>query len=178
VAVPRPVVNNGPVPVDPAALDAYLLSHHDAFVAELCDLVRIPSISAQSHPGVEACTEALLGTMARSGLEPRRLATLGPAILFGQRLVDERLPTIIIYGHYDVQPVDPIDAWRSPPFEPVVRDGRLYGRGSSDNKGQHLAQLLALRSLLALDSELKRFFDGIRTCATVLQRLAPAAVAR
>ena len=140
--------------VDRAALDAYIQANSDAFVDELCDLVRLPSISTQANPGVQACAEALLGSMARSGLEGRLLPTAGQPVVFGQRLVNERLPTVLVYGHYDVQPVDPLDAWQTPPFEPVVRDGRLYGRGSSDNKGQHLAQLLALRSLLAVRGEL------------------------
>jgi acetylornithine deacetylase/succinyl-diaminopimelate desuccinylase-like protein len=142
------------MPVDRATLDAFLRTHQDSFVEELSDLVRLPSISTQSNPGVQACAEALLGTLRRSGLEARLLPTPGQPVVFGQRLVDARRPTVLIYGHYDVQPVDPLDAWQTPPFEPVVRDGRLYGRGSSDNKGQHLAQLLALRALQALGDEL------------------------
>jgi acetylornithine deacetylase/succinyl-diaminopimelate desuccinylase-like protein len=89
----------------------------------------------QADPGVQACAEALLETLGRSGLQARLLPTPGQPVVFDQRLVDPRRPTVLIYGHYDVQPVDPLDAWQTPPFEPVVRDGRLYGRGSSDNKG-------------------------------------------
>jgi acetylornithine deacetylase/succinyl-diaminopimelate desuccinylase-like protein len=142
------------MPVDRATLDAFLRAHHDSFVEELAELVRLPSISTQSNPGVQACAERLVDTLQRSGLEARLLATPGQPVVFGQRLARPGRPTVLIYGHYDVQPVDPLDAWQSPPFEPSVRDGRLYGRGSSDNKGQHLAQLLALRALLALGDEL------------------------
>jgi acetylornithine deacetylase/succinyl-diaminopimelate desuccinylase-like protein len=142
------------MPVDRATLDAFLRAHQNTFVEELVELVRPPSISTQRHPGVRACAEALLGTMQRSGLEAELLATADQPIVFGQRLVDAQQPTVLIYGHYDVQPVDPLEAWQSPPFEPVVRHGRLYGRGSSDNKGQHLAQLLAVRALLELGGEL------------------------
>jgi acetylornithine deacetylase/succinyl-diaminopimelate desuccinylase-like protein len=135
-------------------LNAYLSDNQDQFVDELCELVRLPSISTQANPGVQACADALVETMRRGGLEPRLLPTPGQPVVFGQRMVDPRLPTVLIYGHYDVQPVDPVEDWVTPPFEPVIRDGRLYGRGSSDNKGQHLAQLLAIRALLKLDGEL------------------------
>jgi acetylornithine deacetylase/succinyl-diaminopimelate desuccinylase-like protein len=142
------------MPVDRATFDAFLLANQQRFVEELADLVRLPSISTQGNPGVQACAQQLLDTMQRSGLEAQLLATPGQPVVFGQRLADPRRPTVLIYGHYDVQPVDPLDAWESPPFEPAVRGGRLFGRGSSDNKGQHLAQLLALRALLALGGEL------------------------
>lgn len=131
----------------------YIDAHHDAFVDELCALVRQPSISTQDL-GVDECARLLVDTMTRSGLDARLVPTAGKPVVFGQRLVDPALPTVLVYGHYDVQPVDPLEAWASPPFEPEIRDGRVYGRGSSDNKGQHLAQLLALRSTLAVDGAL------------------------
>jgi acetylornithine deacetylase/succinyl-diaminopimelate desuccinylase-like protein len=139
---------------DVNALSRYVSANQDQFVDELCELVRLPSISTQGNPGVQACADALVETMRRSGLEPRLLPTPGQPVVFGQRMVESSLPTVLIYGHYDVQPVDPVDDWQTPPFEPTIRGGRLYGRGSSDNKGQHLAQLLGMRALLALDGEL------------------------
>src|SRR5262249_21698554 len=116
-------------------------------------LVRQPSISSQGI-GVEDCAHLLVDTMGRSGLAARLLPTRGYPVVFGERQVGADRPTVLVYGHYDVQPVDPLDAWHSPPSAPEVRDGRIWGRGSSDNKGQHLAQLLAIRTYLDLVGEL------------------------
>lgn len=144
-----------PVPADRLArLYRHVDARRDAYVDELLDLVRQPSMSAQGGPDVAACAEKLLDTFARSGLAPRLLPTAGFPIVYGERTVAQAGRTILIYGHYDVQPVEPLDAWDSPPFEPVVRDGRIWGRGSSDNKGQHLAQLLAIRAFQEVLGEL------------------------
>lgn len=121
---------------------------------ELAALVRIPGISAQPSAELDRCAEAVLQGMQRSGLRARLLEGHGPPAVFGERLVSSDLPTVLIYGHYDVQPVGSTAEWSSPPFEPVVRDGRMYGRGTSDNKGQHLAQLWALRATLEAGVEL------------------------
>ena len=129
-----------------AVFDA-IEARQQQFIDELLDLVRQPSISSQGI-GVLECAELELAAMRRAGLEAQLLPTPGFPVVFGQRLVGNDRPTVVVYGHYDVQPVDPLDAWTSPPFEPEVRDGRIWGRGSSDNKGQHLAQLLALRTFL------------------------------
>src|SRR5205807_3978712 len=80
--------------------------------------------------------------------------TAGWPMIVGQRMNVPGAPTVLLYGHYDVQPPDPLDAWISPPFEPTIRNGRLYARGVGDNKGQHLAQLLALETLLACRNKL------------------------
>ncbi|MBA2529882.1 MAG: M20/M25/M40 family metallo-hydrolase [Euzebyales bacterium] len=152
-----------------AAVAAYVDDHRQAFLDELCDLVRQPSISSEDV-GVEACADHLVATMRRSGLSARLLATRNKPVVYGERLVATDRPTVLVYGHYDVQPVDPLDAWDSPPFEPIVRHGRLYGRGTSDNKGQHLAQLLGIRATLAVAGELpvnvKVVLEGEEECSS------------
>jgi len=138
---------------DLARVYDYVDAHRDAFVEELFLLLRQPSISTQDV-GVERCAEMLRDVMAGCGLEARLLPTPGKPVVYGQRIGHPGRATVLIYGHYDVQPVDPLDAWISPPFEPTIRDGRIYARGSGDNKGQHLAQLLAIRACLATVGEL------------------------
>jgi acetylornithine deacetylase/succinyl-diaminopimelate desuccinylase-like protein len=102
--------------------------------------------------------------VAAAGLEAAILDSPGWPLVLGSRAGPPGAPTVLVYGHYDVQPPDPLDAWTSPPFEPQVRDGRLYGRGGADNKGQHLAQLLAMESVLAvtggLPCSVKVLLDG------------------
>ncbi|GII90591.1 peptidase M20 [Sinosporangium siamense] len=86
--------------------------------------------------------------MRDCGLESAVMPTAGAPIVLGRRMESDRLPTILVYGHYDVQPVEPLSAWSSGPFTPEIRDGRMYGRGTADNKGQHIAQLLAIKAVL------------------------------
>ena len=88
------------------------------------------------------------------GLEAEAVATAGWPVILGRYEHAEEAPTVLLYGHYDVQPADPLDAWTTPPFEPEIRDGRVYARGAGDNKGQHFAQLMALESLLRVTGEL------------------------
>jgi len=137
----------------PAGVYAYIQAHRDAFVDELIAYLRQPSISSE-NVGVEACAELLRTIMESCGLTSRVLPTAGHPVVFGERRVDPDLPTVLIYGHYDVQPVDPLTAWETLPFEPAIRNGRIYARGSGDNKGQHLAQLLALRAYVQSAGEL------------------------
>ena len=87
--------------------------------------------------------------MRQIGLSVRILPTSGWPMVYGEYIVDSYVPTVLLYGHYDVQPPDPLEEWISPPFEPAIRDGRLYARGVGDNKGQHFAQLMAIETLLA-----------------------------
>jgi acetylornithine deacetylase/succinyl-diaminopimelate desuccinylase-like protein len=132
---------------------AYVDARREEFVDLLLRYLRQPSISTQDV-GVEVCAELVLGMMRDCGLEARLLPTAGKPVVFGQRAVDPGRRTVLIYGHYDVQPVDPLEAWETPPFEPTIRNGRIYARGAGDNKGQHLAQLLAVRSYLATEGAL------------------------
>lgn len=128
------------------ALD-YAGANQSRFVGELIDLLRIPSIStdpAYSQSVADAAdwlTEALRGIGVKDAVSTK---TNGHPIVTGGVHVDDALPTVLVYGHYDVQPPDPLDLWNSPPFEPVIKDGLLYARGACDDKGQLLMHLKAL----------------------------------
>src|SRR5215210_3625459 len=108
------------------------------YLDELTDFLRIPSVSTLSeHKGdVQRAAQWVADDLKRSGLEHVRLIpTAGHPLVYGDWLHAEGQPTLLIYGHYDVQPPDPLDEWKSGPFEPTVRDGNIYARGSADDKG-------------------------------------------
>jgi acetylornithine deacetylase/succinyl-diaminopimelate desuccinylase-like protein len=142
---------------------AHVDASMEGFVARLADWVRQPSVSATVQ-GMPEAAEHARDLVAAAGLEARVAGTGGWPVVLGHLPGPPGAPTVLVYGHYDVQPPDPLDAWSSPPFQPEVRGGRLYGRGTADNKGQHLAQLLAVESLLATRGELpctvKVLLDG------------------
>lgn len=134
--------------VDVSNVFAYVDRHRDAFINRLLDYLRRPSISAHGL-GMAEVAGYLVDMFDRLGLAGRIISTDGWPMVLGKRVGVPGAPTVLLYGHYDVQPPEPLDAWLSPPFEPTIRDGRIYARGAGDNKGQHFAQLLALESLLA-----------------------------
>src|SRR5215211_7670418 len=154
---------SGPAGAPLDDVSAHLEANRAAFVDRLAAWVRVPSVSATGQGMPEAAGHAR-DLVAAAGLETTVEETAGWPLVLGHRPGPPGAPTVLVYGHYDVQPPDPLDAWTSPPFEPQVRDGRLYGRGGADNKGQHLAQLLAMESLLATRGELpctvKLLLDG------------------
>ena len=123
------------------------------YLERLIDYVRRPSISAHGE-GIGEVAEYIAGVLSGIGLETRIIPTAGWPMVYAEHCKRPGAPTVLLYGHYDVQPPDPLDAWVSPPFEPTVRDGRLYARGVGDNKGQHFAQILAVESLLTVRGEL------------------------
>ncbi|MDQ6931167.1 MAG: dipeptidase [Candidatus Eremiobacteraeota bacterium] len=137
-------------PVD-GQLQTFCDERRDAAVAELKELVAIPSISADPayKDDVRRCAQTLVEKMRRLGLASEVLETAGNPIAYGQWLGAPGKPTIIVYGHYDVQPVDPLELWLSPPFEATVRDGNIYGRGTVDDKGQVLMHLAAIQAHMA-----------------------------
>lgn len=150
----------------PGALE-YLERHRTRFLEQLFELLRIPSISASpEHAGeVERCAGWLADHLRSIGLEHVQiLSTGGHPVVYADWLHAEQRPTVLIYNHYDVQPVDPLEEWQSPPFEPIVRDGRIYGRGSADDKGQLLIHVKALEALLrtegALPVNVKILYEG------------------
>jgi acetylornithine deacetylase/succinyl-diaminopimelate desuccinylase-like protein len=126
--------------------------HHEQFIESLEELLRIPSVSTlpEHRDDVERAGDWVENHLRQIGLsDVRRLPTAGFSVVFGQWTgAGESSPTLLIYGHYDVQPVDPIDQWRSPPFEPIIRGEDLFCRGVSDDKGQFLAMLSAVESTL------------------------------
>lgn len=128
-------------------------AHRDAFLERLVAYLRHPSISAENL-GIVEVGNLLVGMLGAIGLEAGLVATEGHPMVVGRWEKAPGRPTVLLYGHYDVQPADPLDKWVSPPFEPTIRDGRLYARGVGDNKGQHFAQILALESHLKVHGTL------------------------
>ncbi|GAC1398925.1 MAG: M20/M25/M40 family metallo-hydrolase [Chloroflexota bacterium] len=132
---------------------SYVDKHRDVFLDRLIEYVSRPSISAHGI-GIAETAEFLAHTLHGLGLDTRIIPTAGWPVVIANKAGPQGSPTVLLYGHYDVQPPDPLEGWESPPFEPAIRNGRLYGRGVADNKGQHFAQILALESLLACRGEL------------------------
>jgi acetylornithine deacetylase/succinyl-diaminopimelate desuccinylase-like protein len=131
--------------------------NHPRFLSELKDLLRIPSISTlPEHKGdCRRAAEVLAAELQRIGIEHIRvIETEGHPLVYGDWLHAAGKPTALVYGHYDVQPTDPLDEWLSPPFEPAERNGNLYARGAVDDKGQVWAQVKAFESLLAANKSL------------------------
>jgi acetylornithine deacetylase/succinyl-diaminopimelate desuccinylase-like protein len=118
----------------------------DEFLDTLFRLLRQPSISTQGV-GVDECAELVESTLEAHGISGRIIPTDGLPVVYGELLAGDDANTILIYGHYDVQPPEPYEEWVSPPFEPTIRDGRIYARGVGDNKGQFLAHILAIKLL-------------------------------
>lgn len=127
---------------------AYIDDYSQTFLSRLIDYLRRPSISAYGE-GIGEVAEYIAGVMRQMGLAVRIMPTSGWPMVLGEYHARHGAPTVLLYGHYDVQPPDPLEEWISPPFEPTIRNGRLYARGVGDNKGQHFAQLMALETLLA-----------------------------
>src|ERR1044071_4728181 len=145
----------------------FINTNRDRYVEELKQYLAIPSISAlpQHAADVKRCAEWTADEMRRIGMQNVRLIeTPGYPVVYGDWLGAEGAPTILFYGHYDVQPVDPVDLWESPPFEATVRDGELYARGAADDKGQVFMHFKAVEAHLKQNGRLpinmKFFVEG------------------
>ena len=137
---------------DYTAIDQYLKKHLNDSIAELTRLAAQPSVGAQNW-GLHECAAMVDEMLRKRGFQTQVMSTGGAPVVYAERKgrIDK---TLLIYNHYDVQPPEPLELWDSPPFEPQVRDGKLYGRGVSDDKGQLVARLHAIDALLTADSEL------------------------
>jgi acetylornithine deacetylase/succinyl-diaminopimelate desuccinylase-like protein len=125
----------------------YINENKQRFLDELLDLLRIPSVSADSShkPDMMKCAEAVKENILKAGCDKAQVCpTAGHPIVYGEKIVDPSAPTVLVYGHYDVQPPDPLELWHSGPFEPVIKDGRIYARGACDDKGQMFMHIKAL----------------------------------
>lgn len=136
-------------------MQGYIEQNKEKFLNELLDLLRIPSVSADSKfkGDVRKAAEFVAEKIQAAGADLVEICeTAGHPIVFGQKIIDETLPTVLVYGHYDVQPADPYELWNSPPFEPVVKDGKIYARGACDDKGQFYMHIKAFEAMMATNA--------------------------
>lgn len=144
----------------------YIEKNSERFLNELFDWLRIPSVSADSRhrQDVRKAAEYLLEKFKEAGVDKAELCeTKGHPIVFAERIVDTALPTVLVYGHYDVQPPDPLDLWQSPPFEPVIKNEKIYARGACDDKGQvymHVKAFEIMTRLNQLPCNVKFMVEG------------------
>lgn len=142
-------------------------AHRQKYLDQLVELLRIPSISAtkENTADIQHAADWIAADMTRIGMQNVKvMPTKGNRVVYGEWLgAGASAPTILVYGHYDVQPVDPLELWETPPFEPVMRDGKIFARGSSDDKGQMFLNIKAVESMLAsksMPANVKMFFEG------------------
>ena len=144
----------------------YQAANKDRFLDELLDLLRIPSVSARSEHknDMVKCAEAVKQRLLEAGATTATIyPTAGHPIVYGEKLTDPSKPTVLVYGHYDVQPADPLELWHSGPFEPVIKEGKLYARGSADDKGQFYMHVKALETMVktnTLSTNIKFCIEG------------------
>lgn len=147
-------------------MKAYLEKNKERFLEELMQLLRIPSISADSNykQDMQKCAGAVKESLLRAGADRVEIfETKGHPIVYGEKMIDPQLPTVLVYGHYDVQPADPLELWETKPFEPAIRDGKIFARGACDDKGQFFMHVKALELMSkndALKTNIKYCIEG------------------
>jgi acetylornithine deacetylase/succinyl-diaminopimelate desuccinylase-like protein len=131
-------------------------ANRQRYVEELSDFLRIPSVSTESDHAADIRQAAIwvVNKLQQLGFQAQLRETVRHPVVCGHLLIDASLPTLLIYGHYDVQPPDPLDEWTTPPFSPSIRDGHIYARGATDNKGQCLTYLEAMEAMLSVTGRL------------------------
>lgn len=133
----------------------YIEKHQQRFLKELIELLKVPSISSKSEnkPDMQRCAVLIEQEFKAAGADTVTIyQTNGHPIVYAEKIADKSKPTVLVYGHYDVQPADPLNLWDSPPFEPVVKDGKIYARGAADDKGQFFMHTKALETMLQTHS--------------------------
>ena len=144
----------------------YQDQNKDRFLEEMLDLLRIPSISAKSEHKTDmmTCAEMVKQRLLDSGADKAEvMQTEGHPVVYGERILDPSKPTVLVYGHYDVQPPEPLELWHSGPFEPVIKDGKVYARGSADDKGQFYMHVKAMEIMTrtnTLETNIKFLIEG------------------
>ncbi|SEC52313.1 M20/M25/M40 family metallo-hydrolase [Paenibacillus sp. GP183] len=146
-----------------AKVNELIAERKEQYLEQLFTILRQKSISTQNI-GIRECADLLREMMEGIGIKTRLMETKGHPVIYGEMIKDKDAFSVLIYGHYDVQPPDPLDEWLSPPFEPTIRNNKIYARGAGDNKGQLMAQLLAVKTYLDAFGELpiniKFIFEG------------------
>ncbi|MEQ1623165.1 MAG: dipeptidase [Sediminibacterium sp.] len=145
---------------------AYQDQHKERFLNELLELLRIPSVSARTENKADmlACAKLVQQRLEEAGADTVSIyETAGHPIVYGEKIIDPAKPTILVYGHYDVQPADPLDLWKSGPFDPTIIDGKIFARGSCDDKGQFYMHVKALETMTqtnTLPANVKFLIEG------------------
>ena len=137
------------------AWNDYQQQHKERFLNELLELLRIPSVSARSEhkEDMQRCAELVKTRLQEAGADTVEIyATAGHPVVYGEKMIDAAKPTVLVYGHYDVQPADPLELWHSAPFEPTIKDGKIFARGACDDKGQFYMHVKALETLVQTNS--------------------------
>lgn len=148
------------------AWQQYQSENRERFLSELLDLLRIPSISAKSEnrDDMLLCAELVAQRLGEAGIDKTEIfSTSGHPIVYGEKITDPSKPTVLVYGHYDVQPADPLNLWNSGPFEPVIKNGKIYARGACDDKGQFYMHVKALEVMVQtgiLPTNIKFIIEG------------------
>lgn len=133
----------------------YQEKNKDRFLSEMLDLLRIPSVSAKSEHKADMlkCAELVKQRLLQAGCDKAEVMTTdGYPAVFGEKIIDKSRPTVLVYGHYDVQPPEPLELWHSGPFDPVIKNGKIYARGSADDKGQFYMHVKALETMVKTNS--------------------------
>lgn len=144
----------------------YLEKNKERFLNEMLDLLRIPSVSAKKEhkDDMIRCAEAVQKSLLASGCDKAEvMPTAGHPVVYGEKMVNPSLPTVLVYGHYDVQPPEPLELWHSGPFDPVIKDGKVFARGSADDKGQfymHIKALEILTQTNSMSTNIKFLIEG------------------
>ena len=141
--------------MDKHAITTYIEENKQRFLDELFELLRIPSVSADKKfaGDVKKTAETVRDRLLEAGCDQAELVeTKGNPVVYAEKITDPSLPTVVVYGHYDVQPADPYELWDSPPFEPVIKDEKIYARGACDDKGQMYMHVKALETMMATNS--------------------------
>jgi acetylornithine deacetylase/succinyl-diaminopimelate desuccinylase-like protein len=144
----------------------YQQKNKERFLQEMIELLRIPSVSAKKEhqKDMHICAEAVKKSLLDSGADKAMvMATDGHPVVYGEKIIDKNKPTVLIYGHYDVQPAEPLELWHSGPFEPVIKDGKVFARGSADDKGQFFMHVKALETMVktnTMSTNIKFLIEG------------------
>ncbi len=144
----------------------YQEKNKERFLTEMMELLRIPSVSAKSEHKKDmlTCAEAVKKSLLAAGADKAEiLQTDGFPVVFGEKIIDKNKPTVLVYGHYDVQPAEPLELWHSNPFEPVIKDGKVYARGSADDKGQFYMHVKAFETMVktgTMTTNIKFLIEG------------------